>query len=665
MAILSRHRDAPLSAHAEVATQARWLEIYLDGLHGNRRTLASHVFSVSVAVYLAGSSFVRVATFLICHPSLSTSPILSSSAPTVRQTRSQTTALGISLDLREGVLSESQTTSNDVQPVENAPSPLTDLSDDNESDSDSSCCLREYRRDYDPMSGAIVRQDSPKDLPVLTKGDVTPKVAQEFEDAFRGYVEIKDVDEKKASKQLLRTFRDSAIKDWIATQRATLSALPLDDLFNKIWAHCLPFGWEAKLADEIQSENQGTRKFTKYANHTIRRNTLLSKRPGHLDDDNLRTCLQAHMNSDLKNAIYVHQLPRTLSLTDWVASVHLIETQLEGIMNSLAANYKRTSTARNVPSSSSSHSHSHSHTSSAPRDPDAPKLSKLGDEERRLLNKYEGCLQCRRFFAGHWSRECNNGFPNPATYKTLTEAATIRAIPDDKRDKYKADIERFSKQRKSATVAAILPESSSVFEEAADSSDECVAPLSSPHFFWPCYLDGPLVPSHLRVDALIDHGSHLVLIKSDLVSQLGLRLRRLPKPIDASNVLSGSLSSLSHYVFLSPSSLNLHWTSKKLRAIVVDDLAIPLLLGGPFLSHNRLIIDHELRTCIAKDSTYDILSPPSLNHGTVPKCTPPVPVDYSPIKSSVVSQLKSETAKIRSRLEEHVVTDVNPHISCR
>ncbi|EIW82020.1 hypothetical protein CONPUDRAFT_152908 [Coniophora puteana RWD-64-598 SS2] len=144
------------------------------------------------------------------------------------------TAWGISFALIEGVLSESQATSNNTQPIKDAPFPLTNLLDDSRSDSDLSCCLQKYQCNYNPMSGAIVKQDLPKDLPVLTKGDVTLKVAEEFEDAFCGYIEIKDIDKKKASKQLLCTFHNSAIRDWITTQWATLSALPLDDLFEKI-----------------------------------------------------------------------------------------------------------------------------------------------------------------------------------------------------------------------------------------------------------------------------------------------------------------------------------------------------------------------------------------------------------------------------------------------
>jgi hypothetical protein len=68
--------------------------------------------------------------------------------------------------------------------------------------------------------------------------------------------------------------------------------------------------------------------------------------------------------------------------------------------------------------------------------------------------------------------------------------------------------------------------------------------------------------------------------------------------------------SFSEYVLLSPSSINHDWMSCTVRAIIAPGLTVSLLLGGPFLHHNCLVIDHETRTCIPKNSNYDLLNPP-------------------------------------------------------
>ena len=51
------------------------------------------------------------------------------------------------------------------------------------------------------------------------------------------------------------------------------------------------------------------------------------------------------------------------------------------------------------------------------------------------------------------------------------------------------------------------------------------------------------------------------------------------------------------------------WKSKTIHAIVAPSLCSPVILGLPFLSHNKIIIDHETCTAIAKDSGFDLLNP--------------------------------------------------------
>jgi hypothetical protein len=123
----------------------------------------------------------------------------------------------------------------------------------------------------------------------------------------------------------------------------------------------------------------------------------------------------------------------------------------------------------------------------------------------------------------------------------------------------------------------------------------CVAPLETAHFIWPCLLTGPCSNSFEHIDALIDHGSHLVLVDETIVKRLGLHKRRLHTEIQANSAFmnnSTSSFSFSEYVLLSPSSLNHDWVSHTVHAIIAPNLAVPLLLGGPFLLHNSLVIDH-------------------------------------------------------------------------
>lgn len=67
-----------------------------------------------------------------------------------------------------------------------------------------------------------------------------------------------------------------------------------------------------------------------------------------------------------------------------------------------------------------------------------------------------------------------------------------------------------------------------------------------------CLLDRPAVSSPLTVSALIDHRSSLVLIDEELVAQLRLHHRELPKPLPISLAVSKDKEPLllSHYVKL-------------------------------------------------------------------------------------------------------------------
>jgi hypothetical protein len=71
------------------------------------------------------------------------------------------------------------------------------------------------------------------------------------------------------------------------------------------------------------------------------------------------------------------------------------------------------------------------------------------------------------------------------------------------------------------------------------------------------------------------------------------------------------------WVPLSIVSSNQSRTSHTCRAILAPNLCVPLLLGGPFLALNQLVIDHESRTCIDKKSGYDLFNPPIIQCITV------------------------------------------------
>jgi hypothetical protein len=50
-------------------------------------------------------------------------------------------------------------------------------------------------------------------------------------------------------------------------------------------------------------------------------------------------------------------------------------------------------------------------------------LPKLTEIERKLLYDNDGCLKCHHVFVNHRSPACPNDFPDPTTYKPITQAS--------------------------------------------------------------------------------------------------------------------------------------------------------------------------------------------------------------------------------------------------
>jgi len=138
------------------------------------------------------------------------------------------------------------------------------------------------------------------------------------------------------------------------------------------------------------------------------------------------------------------------------------------------------------------------------------RLPSLTNAERDLLREHAGCFKCRKFYMTHCSADCPDRFPAGEGYKMLTARDAMAAKPINTSKKSSSGVPN------GRAVNAVMPVSA-VLGEGTDSGEKCVAPLTMPHFLWDCLLDGPKLQSSLRVQALIDHGSHVVLIDEALV----------------------------------------------------------------------------------------------------------------------------------------------------
>jgi hypothetical protein len=92
------------------------------------------------------------------------------------------------------------------------------------------------------------------------------------------------------------------------------------------------------------------------------------------------------------------------------------------------------------------------------------------------------------------------------------------------------------------------------------------------------------------------------------------------------------VKTLTEWVKLKLYDPNELWTSRTVCAVVTPGLCMDIILGLPFLRMNKIVIDHEWNTCIAKESGYDLLNPP------LPQV--PLQVIHCELQHSVAKQKK-------------------------
>ena len=92
----------------------------------------------------------------------------------------------------------------------------------------------------------------------------------------------------------------------------------------------------------------------------------------------------------------------------------------------------------------------------------------------------------------------------------------------------------------------------------------------------------------------------MVLIHPDLVTRLNLSAKPLEKP-EQVNIALGSVShinQLTHYITITPTSLDNCFHLQPLHAIIALGLCMPLILGLPFLCTNHIACNYAEHTCL-------------------------------------------------------------------
>ena len=192
-------------------------------------------------------------------------------------------------------------------------------------------------------------------------------------------------------------------------------------------------------------------------------------------------------------------------------------------------------------------------------------------------------------------------------YKTLTlfnalTAKKSKAVSKTSTKVVAATIEAVESDEEINAAAAMLPNSPGTFDSDSEdydtlsNRDTISCSLHAKHLLWDCQVHSLISDFPVKTHALLDNGTHLVLIQPELIDQLGLKKYHLhtPEIIDvAFNNKKKKTTELYFYVKHSLTSLDSYWTSRTVKALVMPELCTPIILGLPWLIHNSIVTDHE------------------------------------------------------------------------
>ena len=445
------------------------------------------------------------------------------------------------------------------------------------------------------------------------------------------------------------------MQDWISVDRDRFLALEFADFMTEFRAAYLPEDWEEITRIELLGMTQGDLAFWDFSINIQSKNALLRNTPSYLTKELLRHRIESSMNQKLALRCRLEKTSLIEKFEQWLTEVKrvddLVQLENENFEN-LARATREATRCNNTLTEPSRRANSSYKAPSFASNPSTSRnsLPKLSDPERKLLYDNEGCLKCRCIFVTHRSTTCPNDFPDPVTYKPLTQAAVdaitkrvkknvasiipstepgagpsnvqpvavvmgvsadpVAYMPSNVSSVIEGDSFESQTSVSTSPIASLVAVSPSVPKAPSDN----LAPFTVPHLFWQCSISGP--PNCLPVTfvALIDHGSHTVLISEAFAISLGLKRRILPEPMDVEMAMPEEgkkhVVRLNEWVKLSLYDVSGSWTSKTVRAIIAPSLCAPVILGLPFLEHNNIVIDHAARTIIDKTCGFNLLHPP-------------------------------------------------------
>jgi hypothetical protein len=382
-------------------------------------------------------------------------------------------------------------------------------------------------------------------LPTLSTGKVTPEVFAEFVRVAKAFFREKEIQPPRQVARISGALTDSGHLEWYDANETNLESGDFNTFCAAFRAKFVSSRDDQELQRSLYASKQGNKDFLDWAQDVCRINRLITGSTAHLSDAQLSHVLRGNMDPELQKKIgtYTFDSDPSTDLQGWISEIQeaheelnderaRVRRMMETMMKSSAAKVKATTTTTTATTATTS--------TRQMRDPDRVFIPKLTAEERQLLFDNDGCLKCRRVFAGHRSKDCPNDFPKKAVL--VTQALVDRFRPK-------------STPVGTTTQSAAAPVGFSSVQETGDSDSERYVPFDMPTYTVPGFI------SNLPTKAFIDSGCSTVLISEELVQQLNLRRTPFPKKQKLGLATIGQDVESAEWVRISVELCNRKWKS--------------------------------------------------------------------------------------------------------
>ena len=169
---------------------------------------------------------------------------------------------------------------------------------------------------------AAVEHITTKHCPILTVGDISPKVLVDLTDAHNEFFLAKEIADVDKVKKILGGFRCVHIRDWISCKRECLCTLSYATFMAELRENYLPPDWEESVRTQILGmQMRKNVKFWDWSQEMRALNIVLRGTDSHLTDMALHNQLEASLKPSL-HAYWSHEkLHKVTDLKKWIQAV--------------------------------------------------------------------------------------------------------------------------------------------------------------------------------------------------------------------------------------------------------------------------------------------------------------------------------------------------------